>query len=92
VDLGDHFRFGYLEHRESITGDQQPYVDAYRVSFEVYIGVQGKGRINVDLATGAGPTAPVTTAEPANRLPLPRLTSHPYRLYPLVDPETLRWE
>jgi hypothetical protein len=85
VDLGDHFRFVYLEHRESVTRDQQPYVDAYRVSFEVYIGAQSKGRINIDLATGAGVTAPVATLEPANRLPLPRLASHPYRLYPLVD-------
>jgi hypothetical protein len=85
VDLRDYFRFVYLEHHESITGDQQPYVDAYRVSFEVYIGAQSKGRINVDLATGAGRTAPVRTAEPANRLALPRLPSHPYRLYPLVD-------
>lgn len=85
LDLGDHFRFVYLEHHASVVGDQQPYVDAYRVSFDVYVGAQHKGRINIDLATGAGLTAPVTTVEPANRLPLPRLISNPYRLYPIVD-------
>ncbi|HZX04037.1 nucleotidyl transferase AbiEii/AbiGii toxin family protein [Kribbella sp.] len=85
LDLGDHFRFVYVGHQVSVAGDQPPYVDAYRVSFDVYIGVRHKGRINVDLATGAGLTAPVTTADPANRLPLPRLISYPYRLYPIVD-------
>lgn len=85
LDLGDHFRFIYVEHHASVAGDQQPYVDAFRVSFDVYIGAQRKGRINIDLATGAGLTAPVTVVEPANRLPLPRLISHPYRLYPIVD-------
>ncbi|MGW6200678.1 nucleotidyl transferase AbiEii/AbiGii toxin family protein [Kribbella sp. NPDC055110] len=85
LDLGDHFRFIYGEHHASVAGEQQPYVDGFRVSFDVYLGVQHKGRINIDLATGAGLTAPVTTVEPANRLPLPRLISHPYRLYPIVD-------
>lgn len=85
VDLGDHFRFVYRGHRESVQGDQQPYVNAYRVRFDVFIGAQGRGSINIDLATGAGLTASITTTEPANGLPLPRLISHPYRLYPLVD-------
>lgn len=85
IDLGDHFRFVYLDHRPSVTGDLQPHVEAYRVSFEVYIGAQRKERINIDLAIGAGLTAGVTTTEPATRLSLPRLTSHPYRLYPLID-------
>lgn len=85
VDLGDHFQFVYLNHRPSMAGEEQPYVDAYRVSFEVYIGAQSRGVINIDLATGAGLTAPVTVAEPVNRLSLPRLASYPYRLYPLVD-------
>jgi hypothetical protein len=39
----------------------------------------------VDLAVGAGITGEVTTAEPANALDLPRLVSHRYRLYPVVD-------
>lgn len=85
LDLGDHFRFSYVAHRPSVVGDQQPYVDGYRVSFDTYIGAQHKGRVNIDLATGAGLTAPVTTVEPASRLHLPRLASHPYRLYPVVD-------
>lgn len=39
----------------------------------------------MDLAVGAGLTAPVTTADPADALDLPRLIRHDYRLYPVVD-------
>lgn len=85
LDIGDHFRFVYIDHHASVTGNLQPYVDAYRVTFEIYVGAQRKDIIKIDLAIGAGLTDDVTTAEPATRLSLPRLTSHPYRLYPLVD-------
>ena len=86
LDLGDHFRFVYTRHTDTIGGDDdQPYIDGYRVTFDVYVGVQKKGALHVDLAIGAGLTGPVTTLEPAGALPLPRLTSNPYRLYPVVD-------
>lgn len=85
VDLGDHFRFVYTSHQHSIGGEEQPYTDGYRVTFDVYIGAQRKSRINIDLAVGVGVTAPVRSTEPANRLALPRLISFPYRLYPVVD-------
>lgn len=85
VDLGDHFRFVYTGHQASIGGEEQPYTDGYRVSFDVYVGAQKKTQVNIDLAVGVGVTAPVTSATPASGLALPRLTSHPYRLYPVVD-------
>lgn len=85
ADLGDHCRFVYAGHNGSIGGDAQPYTEGYRIDFDVYIGAQKKSGIHVDLASGAGPTEPVTIIEPASRLDLPRLTSYRYRLYPVVD-------
>lgn len=83
-DLGDHFRFVYVRHR-AIVGEQQPYTDGHRVEFDTYIGAQKKGRISVDLATGAGLTAEPTVTPPASALALPRLIGFDYRLYPVVD-------
>lgn len=85
ADLGDHFLFEYAGHAQSLGGEQQPYAEAYRVKFSVYIGAQPKGFLHVDLAIGVGITAPATTTHPANALDLPRLVSNPYRLYPTVD-------
>lgn len=84
-DLNDHFRFVYIGHDVILEGDAQPYADGYRVEFEVYIGAQKRGRINVDLSIGAGLTCEPTVSEPVNALDLPRLTSFPYHLYPVVD-------
>ena len=85
ADLGDHFRFEYAGHEKSIGGEAQPYTDGYVVTFEVFIGARSRGTINVDLAVGAGLTGPVTAADPANVLDLPRLVRHEYRLYPVVN-------
>ena len=85
VDLGDHFRFVYAGHSGTLGGDAQPYTDGYRVSFDVYVGAQKRSGLNVDLAVGAGLTAVVSWQPPANGLELPRLVSHDYRLYPVVD-------
>ncbi len=84
-DLGDHFRFVYTGHRAIVGGEEQPYTEGYRVDFDTYIGVQKKGGIGVDLATGAGLTAEPTVTTPANALDLPRLIGFDYRLYPVVD-------
>lgn len=85
TDLGDHFRFEDAGHEQSIGGEEQPYTEGYVVTFEVLIGARSRGTINVDLAVGSGLTAPVTTADPANALDLPRLVRYDYRLYPVVD-------
>jgi hypothetical protein len=84
-DLSDHFRFVYVGHRAIVGGEGQPYTDGYRVDFDTYIGAQTKGRISVDLATGAGLTAEPTVTAPASALDLPRLIRFDYRLYPAVD-------
>lgn len=85
IDLGDHFRFEYVGHESSIAADAQPYTDGYRVSFNVFIGVANKGTVQIDLAVGAGMTDKVQTSLPVTALDLPRLASHQYRLYPVVD-------
>lgn len=85
INLGDHFLFEYLGHAETMGNDLQPYADGYRVNFNIFIGVSLKGPLQIDLAVGSVVTGEVTRLEPANALPLPRLVSHPYRLYPLVD-------
>jgi hypothetical protein len=85
VDLADHFRFEYVSHVNSLGGPGQAYVDGYTVRFDVYVGAQSRGQLKVDLSTGAGNTDNVSLIEPANALPLPRLTSTAYRVYPVVD-------
>ncbi len=85
IDLGDHFRFIYREHRDILAGDAQPYTDGYRVPFDAYLGVKLVDTIKIDLSAGTGPTDSIEVEEPANRLPLPRLASYPYRLYPVAN-------
>jgi len=85
VDLGDFFTFTYREHHTILTDDLQPYADGYRVTFEATLGPKPVDAIKVDLSTHVGATQGVTVTEPANRLPLPRLMSNPYRLYPLPE-------
>lgn len=84
-DLKDHFQFDYARHTESIGNDTQPYTEGYQVKFNIFIGLRAKGSLQVDLAVGAGVTGDVTTTDPATTLDLPRLVSHQYRLYPVVD-------
>lgn len=84
-DLGDHFRFQYSKHSQSIGTDAQLYTDGYRVEFDVYIGANRRGSIQIDLAVGVGMTAEPSLASPVTALELPRLASRPYRLYPVVD-------
>lgn len=84
-DLRDHFRFVYKSYGPMLGGNIQPYSEGRRVEFDVYIGAQRKSPLRVDLAIGAGLTAEPAMATPANALDLPRLTSSPYRLYPVVD-------
>lgn len=85
IDLGDHFRFEYVGHTDSIGNDTQPYTEGYQVKFNIFIGLSAKGNLQVDLAVGAGMTGEVVMTEPATALHLPRLPRNPYRLYPVVD-------
>jgi hypothetical protein len=83
LDLSDHFRFEYLKHTESLAGDQQPYANGYRVTFQVFLGTRRLSDVSVDLVAGAGDLSRVETADPANRVAMPRLITYPYRLYPV---------
>jgi len=85
IDLGDHFVFRYISHEKSIGGAEQPYTEGYAVAFEIFVGGQSRYVLNVDLSIGAEATAEVSTVEPGNALPLPKLVTHWYRLYPVVD-------
>lgn len=85
VNLGDHFRFEYAGHKPSIAADAQPYTDGSQVFFNVFIGFVQKGTVHIDLVVGAGMTDQVQSFFPATALDLPRLTSHRYHLFPVVD-------
>lgn len=83
LDLSDYLRFEYLKHTESLAGDQQPYANGFRVTFQLFLGTKRLNDVSVDLVAGAGDLSRVETADPANRVSLPRLITHPYRLYPV---------
>lgn len=85
VDLGDHFEFVYQRHSDSIGGDEQPYIQGYAVHFDVLIGGRRKSNLRIDLSTGTGVTAEISTLRSASALELPQLVSYPYRVYPVVD-------
>lgn len=85
TDLGDHFRFEYDRHTDAIGNDTQPYTEGYQVKFNIFVGLNAKGPLQVDLVVGAHITGEVTTVAPATTLELPRFVSHPYRLYPVAD-------
>jgi hypothetical protein len=85
TDLGDFFRFIYAKHEPVVAGEQQDYTEGYRVTFDVFIGADQKEPLHVDLVVNVIVTGEVTVAAPANALNLPKLRSHDYRLYPVVD-------
>ncbi|MCI1748204.1 MAG: nucleotidyl transferase AbiEii/AbiGii toxin family protein [Acidipropionibacterium sp.] len=84
IDIGDFFRFEYTGHENAI-GGQQTYSEGYHVSFDVYIGANKHGSLNVDLVVNVVSTDEPTVAPPANALNIPKLPHHNYRLYPIVD-------
>ena len=85
LDLGDFFRFEYVGHESSVGGDQQDYTEGLQVHFDIYVGASKRGTLKVDLVTNVIVTGTATIAAPANGLELPKLQSHDYRLYPVVD-------
>lgn len=68
-----------------MTTNFQPYMQGYRATFTIFLGVTPKGNLHIDLAVGTGMTDEPQTTFPRTALALPRLVSHPYRLYPVVD-------
>lgn len=84
IDLGDFFRFEHRGHKSSLGGQRTPF-EGYRVSFDAYIGANKRGNLNVDMVVNVVTTDEPTVKPPANGLNIPRLLSHDYRLYPVVD-------
>lgn len=84
TDLGDFFRFEYTGHESSL-GGQQTNSEGCRVSFDIYVGANKRGSLNVDLVVNVVITDEPTVKPPANGLNIPRLPCHDYRLYPVVD-------
>ncbi len=66
-------------------GENQPYTAGCRLTFDVYVGVSKQSTLSIDLAAGYKPTGELETLSPANRLPLARLRTYDYVLYPIVD-------
>jgi hypothetical protein len=85
IDLGDYFRFVFVGQERMLTGENQPYANGYRLSFDALLGARKIRTINVDLVAGVGVTAPTITKVPEYRLDLPRLASNDYRIYGIAD-------
>jgi hypothetical protein len=85
IDLGDFFQFVYREHHAILADHIQPYTDGYRVTFDAFLGQGQIDTIKVDLSTHVGATDNLTVVDPANRLDIPKLSSSPYRLYPVAN-------
>ncbi len=84
IDLGDFFRFEYTGHGSAV-GGQQTYAEGYHISFDIYVGANKRGPLNVDLVVNVVITDRPTVTSPANGLDIPKLPSYDYRLYPVVD-------
>ncbi|HNQ08080.1 MAG TPA: nucleotidyl transferase AbiEii/AbiGii toxin family protein [Tetrasphaera sp.] len=88
VDLGDHLTFRVIRSIPIGRGQNQPGVAMRRYVFacmdaDTDMHVE---TVTVDVVIGPPPIGEVEVVEPANRLyPRPPLTTHPYRLYPMVD-------
>lgn len=71
VDLGDHFRFEYAGHTDSIGADAQPYVDGYTVSFTTTLG-STRGAQSVSISPSGRPrqvTSPRPSQPPRSNSP-----------------------
>lgn len=84
IDLHDHFVFAFDSATAILQADNQPYQDGYRVVFTTRLGVKTLNPIHVDLVANQGTMPKADVMTPANRLPLDKLTTYPYRLYPIT--------
>lgn len=85
-DLHDFFTFTFESVTPIAQGDNQPYLDGYRVVFRMSLGTKELGNIHVDLVTHQGALRNVEVISPRNLPALSKeLESHQYRLYPVVN-------
>lgn len=68
----------------SQTGNQQ-YLDGLEVTFTIFLGVQSKGKIKVDLVSGFDDAVQSDEVDPLNRLTDLKLKTVPYRIFPLAN-------
>lgn len=85
-DLHDFFAFTFESVTPIAQGDNQPYLDGYRVVFRMRLGTKELSNIHVDLVTHQGALRNVEVVFPRNLPALPKeLETHRYRLYPIVN-------
>lgn len=85
-DLHDFFTFTFESVTPIAQGDNQPYLDGYRVVFRMSLGTKELSNIHVDLVTHQGALRNVEVISPRNLPALSKeLESHQYRLYPVVN-------
>ncbi|MFT8705488.1 nucleotidyl transferase AbiEii/AbiGii toxin family protein [Bifidobacterium aquikefiricola] len=84
IDLHDHFVFEFVSATPILQADNQPYQDGWRVVFNTRLGVKLLNPIHVDLVAHQGTMPRADVLTPVNRLPIDRLTTYPYRLYPVT--------
>lgn len=86
VDLHDFFSFTFESAKPIAQGDNQPYLDGYRVSFMARLGTKQLASLHIDLVTHRGALRDVEVMTPNNRVPLGKeLETYPYRLYPIAN-------
>lgn len=85
-DLHDFFTFTFDSVTPIAQGDNQPYLDGYRVVFRMSLGTKELSNIHVDLVTHQGALQNVEVISPRN-LPalIKKMESHQYRLYPIAN-------
>lgn len=83
VDLGDFFRYVFRGYRPVLADATQPYVDGYRVTFDVYLGLKQLDPVGIDL-TVTSVVRQAIEVNPAHRLALPRLPAYPVRICPVA--------
>ncbi|RSX47803.1 nucleotidyl transferase AbiEii/AbiGii toxin family protein [Bifidobacterium callimiconis] len=86
VDLHDFFTFTFDSVKPIAQGDNQPYLNGYRVTFRMSLGTKVLDNLHVDLVTHQGVLQNIEIMTPRNRPALSKeLKSYQYRLYPIVN-------
>lgn len=85
-DLHDFFTFTFESVTPIAQGDNQPYLDGYRVIFRMNLGAKELSNIHIDLVARQGALRNIEVVSPRNLPILPKkLESHQYRLYPIAN-------
>lgn len=83
IDMGDWCRFELT--RQEISEDVNGYSRLLKLRYATFIGQEEKDPILIDVSLDCHATQPIERLDPANRVFVEGLTTHPYLLYPLED-------